>query len=330
MRNKSGLSEHERAVIAAAQVRANASLRDLARDAGLRPSVVQYTLRRLRERGILGRKKAAVSRAAIGQIDHLMYFSLTTSERKKRTQFLSGLKSSTAVSWIGELGGNYTLGATLSCRSNVEFHREWCALAGKFQEAITNRSFAIRLSLLSLNRRYLCASKTRSIELRASPTLVELDQTDDKLLLSLTTSDWDSLRDVARQTGIPLSTLARRIGRLEELGVIAGYYYLIDREPLGIETYKLMITVRSPSQTISSSLKRYTESHPRLTMYIECCGGWDYELTAEVESGSEIPLLVEDLHDHLAGGVSTIQVVPIFRYLKNSQHIAAARKRTAA
>jgi len=62
-----------------------------------------------------------------------------------------------------------------------------------------------------------------------------LDDTDIKILKTLTLDARLSSRQIARQCGVSIGTVLTRIKRLESEGIIRGYPALLDQEMLGYE-----------------------------------------------------------------------------------------------
>jgi Lrp/AsnC family transcriptional regulator for asnA, asnC and gidA len=65
--------------------------------------------------------------------------------------------------------------------------------------------------------------------------IMELDETDVKILKTLTVDARLSSRQIARQCGISVGTALSRIRKMEETGMIKGYSIIPDHEKLGYE-----------------------------------------------------------------------------------------------
>lgn len=64
---------------------------------------------------------------------------------------------------------------------------------------------------------------------------MKLDDLDRNLLKELEGDARQSFRDLAKKTGVSVVTVAQRVRKMEEEGVIKGYSGLIDQEMLGYE-----------------------------------------------------------------------------------------------
>jgi len=64
---------------------------------------------------------------------------------------------------------------------------------------------------------------------------MSLDETDVKILKTLTSDARLSSRQIAKQCGISIGTVLSRIKKMEKDGIIKGYSALLDQEKLGYE-----------------------------------------------------------------------------------------------
>jgi len=64
---------------------------------------------------------------------------------------------------------------------------------------------------------------------------MHLDETDVKILKTLTSDARLSSRQIAKQCGVSIGTVLSRIKRMEKDGIVKGYSTLLDHEKLGYE-----------------------------------------------------------------------------------------------
>jgi len=64
---------------------------------------------------------------------------------------------------------------------------------------------------------------------------MHIDETDVKILKTLTSDARLSSRQIAKQCGVSIGTVLSRIKRMEEDGIVKGYSTLLDHEKLGYE-----------------------------------------------------------------------------------------------
>lgn len=97
--------------------------------------------------------------------------------------------------------------------------------------------------------------------------LMQLDETDAKILKTLTVDGRLSSRQVAKQCGVSIGTALSRIRKMEDEGVIRGYAALLDHEKLGYE-----LTVVSE---ITVSKGRLLEMESEIARFPNVCCVYD-------------------------------------------------------
>jgi len=96
---------------------------------------------------------------------------------------------------------------------------------------------------------------------------MQLDETDAKILKTLTVDGRLSSRQVAKQCGVSIGTALSRIRKMEDEGVIRGYAALLDHEKLGYE-----LTVVSE---ITVSKGRLLEMESEIARFPNVCCVYD-------------------------------------------------------
>lgn len=133
-----------------------------------------------------------------------------------------------------------------------------------------------------------------------------LDTFDQKILAHLFSDARVSWRDLADKIGLSLSPTIRRVRRLEEAGIIKGYYAAIDPGRSGA-TVAVFITVALEHQ-VKNVLASFEQTMGAFTEVVggyQISGGADYLIHAVVESLDDYQQLLDKLT--AVPGVSKIQ-----------------------
>jgi Lrp/AsnC family leucine-responsive transcriptional regulator len=131
-----------------------------------------------------------------------------------------------------------------------------------------------------------------------------LDETGRKLLRTLQENARLSFVELGRRIGLSPAATAERLKRLEEAGVIKGYYVEIDREALGLP---ILAVIRLSCD--GAMYRPFLKAVPALENVIEChhvAGGDAFILKAAAASVEQLERLVEKL---LQFGVPTTSIV---------------------
>ena len=98
-------------------------------------------------------------------------------------------------------------------------------------------------------------------------TIVELNETDKKILKNLLEDARFSSRQIAKNVGVSVGTVLSRIKKMEDDGLIKGYAVILDHEKLG---YELTVVTE-----ITVSKGRLTEMENEIAKIPNVCGVYD-------------------------------------------------------
>jgi DNA-binding Lrp family transcriptional regulator len=98
-------------------------------------------------------------------------------------------------------------------------------------------------------------------------TVMELNETDKKILKNLLDDARFSSRQIAKNVGVSVGTVLSRIKKMEDDGLIKGYSVVLDHEKLGYE-----LTVATE---ITVSKGRLTEMENEIAKIPNVCGVYD-------------------------------------------------------
>jgi DNA-binding Lrp family transcriptional regulator len=129
-------------------------------------------------------------------------------------------------------------------------------------------------------------------------------------------SEYTTLTALARELHLPLTTLERRKQRLEDRGIISGYFHWIEAVALGMHPYIVLIYMKGISPDFKQRLSEFAKKEPHALYFIECMGNWDFELGIEVQDLKAVTNITQRLYDHFPGDMRTLKVIPVLNYFK--------------
>lgn len=147
-----------------------------------------------------------------------------------------------------------------------------------------------------------------SITLSARERLsVQLDETDERILMTMARNPGGSVSGFARTLGMSKSSVQYRVEKLTAIGVIRGQIYLLNSDRLGIQIYRVMIIERTLSQQQRQQLREYVCNHPNVSAFLISTGGWDYELRFESESSQALEDFCQNIIDIFGKAIASIR-----------------------
>jgi DNA-binding Lrp family transcriptional regulator len=219
------------------------------------------------------------------------------------------LIDSPAVAFVHSMAGDFHFLAALHCSDLREVSRLQCSLSEWSDGAVITKSVVPRLKYIQYRRKYLTEVRPKEPSLVA---LVESEQADISqeeltLLRFLSKSNNNSIRDAARQLGVPHSTVDYRYRQLVNKRIIKGWFYSINYSYLPVQCYKLLVSCKQLTPNLHTRIAQFTLEHSRITYLLETLGAWDFEICVECESTSEVMEIIALLYEAFPQEISTIR-----------------------
>lgn len=115
--------------------------------------------------------------------------------------------------------------------------------------------------------------------------MIEITPIDAKILLALQRDGSLSQRALAEQVGLSQNACWRRLKRLHEEGVIAGYHARLDTARIGLDlTVFMMIRTRHHSAEWAARFRAHVSGIPEVVELHRIGGEWDYLLKVVTRS----------------------------------------------
>jgi DNA-binding Lrp family transcriptional regulator len=311
------LSSAERKVLSAMQMDWRLDVPAIARVTSLRPHVVTYALKQLRDKRVM-RPFVMYNIHALGLTDYCVFFNVQGSGKRVRDKVLQYSVESPQTTYVAELSGRYQYSASIIATSIFEVESFFDGLAKRIERPSLDLSFGIRAQwsvfpikyLDSISRKLASATRTES----SSQTSV--DETDDKLLTMLSRNANISWTKLASAVGIPYSTIRYRIDSLVKRGVIIGFPVAIDGSRFGRYPFRVLIVARGIDSSFRKELFNFASSHQLCSMFVRCLGAWDFELNYDLEQLSQGGEMVQELHDNFGQFIQSTTTVNELAVLK--------------
>lgn len=271
---------------------------------------VHYTLKRLRESETI-KPRCFINSCMLGFLDIGFYFSLAEQSSRSRQALIQRFRNHPSVAHIGSLLGDFQYIAVFMCRDLTHFSSLISELTGARDEVISDKQIIPRLACARFTRKYLNPklAKRSSMQLRATGPALELDEVDTRLVWALGNRPYESIRELARFLGSPLATVDRRMKRLQDMGVVQGFFYDLNTTRIGVQSFRVLITIQGLSCSVRSEFAKVCAEHPLVTYLIEALGSWDFEVGVETFDARLVSSVVEELHTKTGGRISHVRVL---------------------
>lgn len=307
-------NERDLRILAALEMRADEPLPALARECRCKVSTVRYALAKFIEDGVIVTRRVYLNPDIVGFTNYAFYLTLALGRHLDEfSKFRAYLSKQPRVNWFAEIGGDYQCAFRVSVKSLKDLLELWERLGKTFGQTIIRKEASIRAASSTFARSFLEQQPARTVEFRqGGEARHELSEVDRRVLTALSTEGFESFRALAARFDIPSSTFDRRIKALHKLGVIQGHYYILNVERLGLNEFRLLLHTRGHGANLTSRLRQFAKSHPRIRKYIQCLGSWDYELEITVRSGKEAAAIAALIQAKFRDEIEYVRTVPLF------------------
>ena len=315
------LSQRDRRILLHAQLQADRPISALRQNCPYHEHSIRYAVQQARRQEMI-QPRCFIDLCRLGYSQYEIFFSLSARSHGEDRKFIEELVSSERVSFFCELGGDYQYGVNVCAKNLREVSDFFDSFSERHGEIFSEKSMAARLALFFFGNKYLSDEKrvVDQLSYSACTEFVTVDQTDQIVLHALTNSSFSSRRQLARSLNMPLSTLEYRIKRLEERQVVIGYYYHVDPQKLGMQSYLLLVCVKGVNRAVKEGFFEFCKSHPNIVVLIHCLGNWDFELMVDVATSNDIIAVTQQVREQLGVALQFIKVLPFFNYLKVAEY----------
>jgi DNA-binding Lrp family transcriptional regulator len=122
---------------------------------------------------------------------------------------------------------------------------------------------------------------------------VRLDEVDKAILRELISNARLSFREIARRIGVSTATVANKVRRMEEEGVIRGYTAIVDAEKLGYDIVAVIEVVISKGKV--ANVEEEIAKAPNVQAVYDVTGESDAMIVARFKSRAELSNFVKKL-----------------------------------
>lgn len=283
-----------------------ASFAQLSKTLRIPEETVRYRTSKLLSEGIAQTFYPVISVGRLGMSIHKLMFKLHNVTDSRLRAMLDFLAAHRQVNWVAQFDGSYDLGCTVWIRELGELAQLLDETRRRFYAQIKEISYAVNMHAEFFPRDYLIRSK-RSLANRAiysssneDVSRTTLDSHDMQILKLLSLDARQSIAELARAMNVAHETARTRLQRLERNGIITGYRMVLNHEAVGMLSYYLLLKLHSVANERLDALLRFLRAHPAVVYMIRMVGGWDYDVSIEVENVQAYRHFRREVGNHFA------------------------------
>ena len=296
----------------------------IAKKTAMSKQVVNYRIKNLVKTGVIKQFQSTINLAKLGLTVFAVYFRIQNANHKRVEEIKKFLNENKHVLYLASLGGSYDLGVVVPARNVWDFDKILSQLISEYPENLSNYDIAIKINIFKYNKSYLVGEKQESqtTSFGGEPKPVEIDETDRMILEELSTNSRMTTLELGRKTKIPASTIASRIKKLTEKGVIQNFSLFMNQNKFGYKKYKTLIALHRTTKNLKEKIFGFCEMHPNITWAIKTIGKWELEIRSEVKDQEEYQRLLIDMRALFGNEIKDLESLTIFEEIKEDFSIA--------
>lgn len=253
---------------------------------------VEYRINQLIKKGIITSFNAAFNPHKIGYKIYKIYLKLRNIPEEKN-KLIEFLKASNIVYWMGECSGSWDLIFGVFSKNDYAFYEMKNELLTKFQTLIIQEYGDVLIDVKQYTKMYFTNEIIPPTMFAGEIINNELDETDHDILGEIVNNARIPIIELAKKVDSTPTIVRGKLKKLEEKGIIIQYRIGLNLNKLGLELYKVIITLDRYTKEDEKKLLYYMSNLPNIHYYIRNI--WQIEPEIVVNSYQEYYEIIEKL-----------------------------------
>jgi Lrp/AsnC family leucine-responsive transcriptional regulator len=275
------------------------SASEIAKKVRLSKVSVNQRIKKLKEKNIIKTFMTHINYRKIGYNIYHIFYKLQNLPSEKEKTFYSYLINNKSIGCVAKIDGNFDTLIVILAKNNEDLDLTLSEINHKFGLYIKERKILPVINAQYFGRRYLIKEKELiQPTLRKKPEkIIKLNNTDHKLLQSLTQNARIPIIDLSKKLNISKDIAHYRIKKLIKENILQKFTINLNHEKFGNSFFKILITLnyKSNEKEFLSKISNYKN----IIRTIRLLGVWDIELDFEVNDNKEMRKIIKKLKEQL-------------------------------
>ena len=270
---------------------------NIARNVGLSKDAVIYRINKLMKAGIIKKFHTIIDNGKLGLIPFRLYLKFKNTTPEIEQEIIEYLKKQKDVVWLVSIDGEFDIGLATYVQSIKIMNLFWKKLFSTYRNYIDKRWLTIYTKVSYYPRSFFIDLKENYIEhvCFTEPDNNYIEKNDIEILKLMAPNSRITVVELANKLNLTAKTITKKIRNLEKSGIIVGYKTMFDLEKLGIQYFKVHISVKDLTNQKEKAMRSYILRHPNIIYDNEILGGYDIEIEVQVKSLNELRKVLNDM-----------------------------------
>ncbi len=277
------------------------SFRSIGRKVGLNKDSVSIRVKKLQENGIINNFYTFIDTSKLlGIFSFRCYFSFQNVSPEIKKEIIDYFVEAKCTNTVHTIIGNYDLIFFIYAKTLPEVYLFWDKTLEKYGDYFSKKVFSAYYQESYYDYLFLLEeeeyNKTNRKFLHQwydDQKIVETDDLDYQICKIISENSRIQTLDIAKKLNSPVVTIANRLKKLKELGIILGFRTSINWPKLGYYYYKLDIELKQ--YNMKNQIINYLIKNPNLKYYIKSVGYVDLEFGFVLKNVHQLNQIMEDL-----------------------------------
>ncbi len=283
----------------------------IAKKVGLSKPAVEYRLRRLESKNLIFVYYTVIDFPRLGFSQYKMYFKFQNTTLEDEQKLMEYWKNDRNSVWVGQIRGRWDLSVSVIATSNYAFGKILNNFMNKYSGFILEKDVLLTEYSPIYAREYLTDTKPSEFIYGTPSNLIELDDTDKKILKALSNDARINIVDLAKKTKLTRDIINYRLKKMTKEKLIAQYRCYPNLNNIGINLYKIIFRMKNFNEQSENTIKAYVSQHKKATQLLKLIGSWDLEIEFEVENEDELYKILTDIRKQFSEIIRDFDILRI-------------------
>jgi len=283
----------------------------IAKKVGLSKPAVEYRLRRFEKSNIIFQYYSVIDFTKLGYPQYKIYFKFQDTTLEDEQKIIDYWKNDRNSIWIAQIRGRWDLAVSILAKSNFEFGKILSKFMNQYSKFILEKDVLLTEYSPIYARDYLTETKPSEFIYGVPSKSYELDETDKKILKTLSKNARINIVDLAEKTGLTRDTINYRLKKLTKEKIVVQYRCYLNLQNLNINHYKIIFRTKNFDEQAEKQIKSYVTQHKKATQFLKLIGSWDLEIEFETENEDELYKILTDIRKKFSNVIRDFDILRI-------------------
>lgn len=309
------LSSTDRKLLYLLDLNARQPLSQLAKHLHTSKQVIKYHIETLQKQNIIQGFYTDINPSKLGLTIYLVYLNFHHLPPQKEKQLIAHLAKQKHLGVNVSINGKWDYCFGLWAHNIIEFQTRLKEIIKDYEQYIKHKTIMIETDFHYFKPKFLTSSThTPQITMHGTEKEIEIDQTDQTILRSLSQNARISLVELGQQVHLTPNAVKSRIKQLEKNHIILGYRVMINYPQLDYLHYRIFINCQNLTQDKEKSIIQFLKQHPSIVSVTKTIGYCDLECRSIVKTIHEYYQLIESLKNHFPETITTTESILYYKF----------------